>query len=505
LAELRNELARLPAVSEAKFRELRGAEDEVTRSQAALDAMAAGLEVLAADAPVAVDGTPLAVGGSVILSDDAEVTVGVGVRLRIRPGGGTSLAEARVRLTGSRDDLDRLTGALGIKTIAEAGEALASRRSLGAKIEAAEASLSDRQADELPARLAAAREALVSAEAERDRRSDGGGPSGGAEDLAAAERSLAEADRGEADARASRDGDAKSTADAEGRFARHVETIDQERRAAGDLRAQLKLLEETHGDAAARTERLRVAEAQLATASQAFAATQASLAELDAAHLAADLARLGRARETTTAAMNDARTRIAVARSSLRTDGIEDPRADLASAVARHDAATVRLDSARRRAEAVRLLDRLFSDQQRSLADRFTRPLAETISGYLACLFGGGARAAVVFHENEFAGLELTRTGGDESAFGFETLSGGAREQFAAAVRLAVAEVLSADFGGTLPVVFDDAFAYADPERVRTLQRMLDRAAERGLQVIVLSCNPADYAGLGATLVPLSA
>jgi hypothetical protein len=29
------------------------------------------------------------------------------------------------------------------------------------------------------------------------------------------------------------------------------------------------------------------------------------------------------------------------------------------------------------------------------------------------------------------------------------------------------------------------------------LQRMLDLASSRGLQVIVLTCNPADYAALG--------
>ena len=82
-------------------------------------------------------------------------------------------------------------------------------------------------------------------------------------------------------------------------------------------------------------------------------------------------------------------------------------------------------------------------------------------------------------------------------------LSGGAKEQTAAAVRLAMAEVLAGDYGGRLPVVFDDAFAYSDPERVNQLQRMLDLAATRGLQVIVLTCNPADYASLGARTIML--
>jgi uncharacterized protein YhaN len=87
--------------------------------------------------------------------------------------------------------------------------------------------------------------------------------------------------------------------------------------------------------------------------------------------------------------------------------------------------------------------------------------------------------------------------------FAFESLSLGTREQAAAAVRLAVAEILAEGHDGSLPVVFDDAFAYSDPDRAQVLQRMLDRAASKGLQVIVLSCTPADYSGLGAHTVKL--
>ncbi|MCZ7664815.1 MAG: hypothetical protein M5U22_18685 [Thermoleophilia bacterium] len=52
-------------------------------------------------------------------------------------------------------------------------------------------------------------------------------------------------------------------------------------------------------------------------------------------------------------------------------------------------------------------------------------------------------------------------------------------------------------------MVFDDSFAYSDPERVQTLQRMLDLGASRGLQIIVLTCNPSDYSALRACQVNL--
>jgi hypothetical protein len=68
-----------------------------------------------------------------------------------------------------------------------------------------------------------------------------------------------------------------------------------------------------------------------------------------------------------------------------------------------------------------------------------------------------------------------------------------------------MAEVLCNDHHGCLPVIFDDAFAYSDPERVQTLQRMLYLAASRGLQVIVLTCAPSDYAALGAAHITMRA
>ena len=44
----------------------------------------------------------------------------------------------------------------------------------------------------------------------------------------------------------------------------------------------------------------------------------------------------------------------------------------------------------------------------------------------------------------------------------------------------------------------DDAFTNSDPNRLKAVQRVLDLGARRGLQIIVLSCNPEDYGQLAA-------
>ncbi len=61
--------------------------------------------------------------------------------------------------------------------------------------------------------------------------------------------------------------------------------------------------------------------------------------------------------------------------------------------------------------------------------------------------------------------------------------------------------VLAADYGGTLPVIFDDAFSFSDSSRVQDFQRMLDLAVARGLQIVILTTYPSDCAGLGASEV----
>jgi DNA repair exonuclease SbcCD ATPase subunit len=219
--------------------------------------------------------------------------------------------------------------------------------------------------------------------------------------------------------------------------------------------------------------------------------------------LEGDRTRIGRAIKERTNEQNDAGKQIAVAKATLSSDGSEDPATDLATAEAKARSATEHRSSVQRQSQAIALLDQLFQEEQHSLAAQFTQPLADKISGYLQCIFGAGACAQVDLENNEFTGLRLSRPGFGGAPFAFDALSGGAKEQTAAAVRLAMAEVLAADYGGCLPVVFDDAFAYSDPERVNQLQRMLDLAATRGLQVIVLTCNPTDYASLGARTVTL--
>jgi uncharacterized protein YhaN len=114
-------------------------------------------------------------------------------------------------------------------------------------------------------------------------------------------------------------------------------------------------------------------------------------------------------------------------------------------------------------------------------------------------MFEHGARLELKKEGEGFTEPTLVRPNSkDPYPTPFDSLSGGAKEQVATAIRLATAEILAENFGGTLPIVFDDAFAFTDRQRVQQVIRMLDLGANRGLQVILLSCTHEEYANLGA-------
>lgn len=505
LAELEQDLAKLPSVDKAKLQKLQRLESACSNAQATLQAMATGLELVATDKPVKAGGRPIKVGGKQILTEDTEVSIGSSIRIRIQPGGGKSLAEARQTIEEVQNELQESLDSLGLKSVQAAAESLALREELGSRLKAAEAELEGMGAESLADELQSALNELNAAKASVTRLADLACDEPAPEDKAAAKSlvkslgmKLSDAEDRETEEKARRDHATDALEIAEEALKEKKAECEQQGVKLTGLKAQLDLLLRTHGDDTARTKTLTECEAGAAVAKNRLRTTTDAIAALQPDLLESDSKRIARAIRELNNERNDARTKIAVSHASLRSDGSEDPQSALTTAEAKARSAADHHKSVGRSAQAVAMLDELFQEEQRTLSGQFTQPLADKISGYLQCIFGVGARAQVDLDNNEFMGLRLFRPDSGGATFAFDTLSGGAREQTAGAVRLAMAEVLAADHGGCLPVVFDDAFAYSDPERVTSLQRMLDLAATRGLQVIILTCNPADYAALGA-------
>ena len=174
-------------------------------------------------------------------------------------------------------------------------------------------------------------------------------------------------------------------------------------------------------------------------------------------------------------------------------DLLEVARADL-------DDCTLQRQSLQDEARMLNLLLQTFEQEQAQLSESYSAPLAESLEGYLRCFTDSPSRVGLRFDPRHgFADLDWQRDSG--LAWGFEDLSGGTKELLAAALRLAMAEVLAAAYDGALPVLFDDAFTNVDPSRWPALNAMLQRACKRGVQVLLLSCDPSFRAAIKPDLL----
>lgn len=500
----RSQLSELPEINRDVLDDLQSIESELGEAKAALNAMAAEIEILAADQDIRVGDQTLEKGGSRTISETTDVNVGDSVCMRIHPGGGDSLGEAREMVRSLNERLQATLDQHGIESSKRASEVVAAREDLDKKAEGAVATLDELSPEETEESHSTAKDELTAAEAEVNRRLENVKDLDAPDNLVAAkalrdaqDESVQNSESNESSLKAARDTLHAQVAELDEQLLGLREDITEDQRALTGSEAQLEILLQNHGDDTTRGEAIETARKALAGAEKELAKTQKELEELQPDLLISDRDRLERSISEANRQREDAQTAKAVSQSTLRSDGTEDPKASLAQAEARFNAAREHLQAVSHKAAAIALLDDLFQEQQQILADRFSQPLADKITGYLQCLFGPDARAVVSFEDNAFKAIELVRSS-QAGAMSFDALSGGTREQVAAAVRLAIAELLAAEHDGSLPIVFDDAFAYADPERVQVLQRMLELGATRGLQIIVLTCNPSDYAGLGA-------
>lgn len=478
-------------------------------AEATLDAIATKVEVLSASLAVTLGAAELAIGSPITITGNAELAVGSGgtaATVRISPGGGRSLAEATQRLNEARVAVEVALQTSGLESVELAREAHARRQSLDADIHAVNLAIEGLGGKQAEAELALLDEEIAAVAAEIERRAPAGSTRPAS--LAAAQAALAAAERELADA-----GAAVATATTEVANAKtHLEAVTKKRLAAAEKlrinrteldarRTKAAVLEERHGTE--RTPRIKQLEAAWHRAAEQLTASQAQLARLAPDDLELNRNRHERSLAGLMATKQDAETKRQLARTKLDLEGTTDPREDLARATARRRLAAIGHARAVREAEAVKLLATLFGEKKREVEEQFVAPLTKRVSGYLERLYGEGTAVNVDYKDGTFSRLTLSRRGTVTATFEFSQLSSGAKEQVGAAFRLAMAEVLAEDYDGCLPIIFDDAFVNSDEHRHRAIQPLLDLAASRGLQVIVLACRPEQYATLGAKMIRL--
>ena len=258
-------------------------------------------------------------------------------------------------------------------------------------------------------------------------------------------------------------------------------------RSVAELQARL--------DDPATREREQEARARLAQAQAARDAAQAEIAALRtriAASqpdvLAQDASRYEQSRDQARETFDKRAREISALEGRLEmagATGLEDQRADL---VVREAALARRHGELELRARALdRLVGRLEARRQ-LLTARLQAPLQRRLDHYLRLLFPG---ARLALNEDLTPG-DLERSAGTVD---FGQLSHGAQEQTALISRLAYADLLK-EAGKPTLIVLDDALVHSDAARIDQMQRVLFDAATRH-QILVFSCHPERWAGLG--------
>ena len=517
-SQLQAELAALPPIDQAALAALRDLEQARRDAGTRLGAMAAGVELLRADQAVTLAGQPLEPGTDLRLSEARELQVGSGVVLRISPGGGQALAQAHQQRQQSETALAAALASFGASNMEEA-EGLAQQRlvreqQLGALASADAGPLAAGptgpqlvdQRQGLHSRLEELQRELAPLEPQRLAQLESGELPAELETLEQlhrqlqqsyaatsaplrqAQASLAELDKGREAARQ------RQAASGEALASLHGERSHNQARA--------EELGQRHVSELALATALQQVEAQVANAASQVGALGRELAALSGGTGAIQLAPLEAQIQQAEAEVLQLIASQAAARQRCQTLGASDPHGTLEQAQATLEQARRHHGSLQRLCDGQLLLRELFKAAQADLSSRYSEPLARSINRYLEPLLPAGASCQLHYaSDSGFSSLQLQR---GQERFSFGELSGGMREQLGTALRLSMADVLKAGHDGCLPLVFDDAFTNADPERLARLQQMLELAVARGLQVIVLTCDPQVYAGLDGTTVNLA-
>jgi len=508
---LEQQLAALPALGRQDLQQLRQLEQRRRDAHTRLEAIAAGVTLLRADQQVRIDGRPLPPGEQQKLSTVFELQVGEGVVLEIAPGGGQAREDLEGSLRGAEEQLATRLNGLGAASL-EAAEALLEQRTA---LEQQRAGLGNPEAGTLAAleqqragqgqrllELAADLEELAPIRQALEQEQPL--PQALAE-LQALQQQIGRTLR--------HSGAAAQTAERELEAARAaLQQFRQQRLSEagqlevlrGELADRSQRLEAMVGERGDRTEQLarltallterQQAEAELNRLQTERAGLGGQDAERQQQQLEEQLEALRRRQETLIDQRGGAKQRCDSISAEDPFAAVEQARLQLETAEAEHGQLL-------RLIEAHQLLRELFLEAQADLCSRYSEPLAQAIGTYLRPLLPDGPVARLSYDQSKgFQGLQLRR---GEEFYDFEALSGGMREQLAAALRLSMADVLKEAHDGCLPLVFDDAFTNSDPQRIELVKTMLGTAVERGLQVILLTCDPTAYDGFAEQVVQL--
>lgn len=509
---LSQKLAPLADFTLNAIKKLRSSAQSLDQAQARLDAYSLSIELIESNQDVVLDNQALTPGQARTLSHTAELQIGTGTRIRLRPGGAEDLQAAQLAVQKAKDALNNALDKLAVTSLEAAEEKQQQRDALERQHQDILNKLEASEADSIDKKLREASESFAKESARRDARMAGMDSVTFPDDLKTAEQAHSKATEtlSEADAASETAANTEKSArsilnKAEKEIAKARAGFQQQVEMQRDLEAALKVHKQQSGESNKRAEAIHYLTAKRDLSLAAERAEQEALNKLGVDQLELDSQRLEKSLITDRKQLSEAQERKITAQTELKSNGSQDPEREYKEAAARCEQLEKRHQLLKHQAKIrLHLLDRLKAARQATTA-ALAKPLEQAVTPYLQLLLGSG-QPRLHWEEDGscLKSFEIDRTQNHQGLHDFDELSHGTREQVALALRLAMAEILAADHNNCLPLVLDDAFTHADRSRIENLKTLLYRAAtQQGLQIILLTCHPENYQGLSAQEVKL--
>lgn len=484
-------------------------EAHVTTKKSVLDAIATEVEILASNQSITIDGNLFT--GKVQLTKESTLALNGQNLLKIVPGGGKSLEVATREYAEAVKALEDFQRVLGLTDKQKAIEIVFKREDLEKSIQEEKAKLGAMESEQAVEQLIETTQHALAGLAQQKNslqenepwlgELNGGDISKKLEEIIAKNSQIIFDLSNENEQIRKKE---KTLEGKENLSNGKSSEIKIENDLIAEKRTRLTLLEEQAGDVDVLFSDLS---RKISSQKEVFEEVQSGIISLDPENLRLREQRIRQVLGKNTEEEKTLNLSLALLKGELKQSGGQDFYQEEQSEYARQEQLKMRFEGLRTEAKAIQLLDQLFAKENEDLTNSYAQPFAEKIKHYLSYIFGPDLSVSVSSDDSgDFNGLEIYRGQyKDLGKMDFLRLSGGTKEQLAAAVRLAMAEVLAPAYGGYLPILFDDAFAYSDKDRLKVLPDMLYSAAQKGIQVILLSCTPQDYVNLGAHEISLSA
>ena len=178
---------------------------------------------------------------------------------------------------------------------------------------------------------------------------------------------------------------------------------------------------------------------------------------------------------------------------ALQTRGSEGLYSKLSSLEEREASLRQQIERLRDRGWAARLAHDLIEFRKQAATRAVLGPLEARLSGTFSEISRDTERRVFLDEQLQISGVGTNR----EAMIGFAHLSQGAKEQLLLCLRLAVAGEVSTN--GHKLVVLDDVLVNTDGQRQQRVLDLLQTVASQ-LQILILTCHPERYRGVGTVV-----